>query len=287
MLHATSVHSMNLRKACAAFGLSRSDYAFRPTPRDDSRVVAALIELAERKPTWGFSKLFRLLRRHGHPWNHKRVWRGYCLLKMNLKRKGKKRLPRTTRKVLAQPLAPNFCWSIDFMRDTLSSRRTFRTFNAVDDYNRKVLAVEVDTSLPAGRVGRVLGRIAEERGRYPEKLRMDNGPEFIGATMAAWSESHGVVLEFIQPGKPTQNSCVERFNRTYRHEVLDLHVFNSLSKVPDATEEFIREYNEERPHESLGDMPPVEFAARRAGGPPAFQLPKTSTPKSLLIAAPK
>ena len=230
--------------------------------------MAALIELAERKPTWGISKLFRVLRRHGHPWNHKRVWRVYCLLKMNLKRKGKKRLPRTTRKVLAQPLAPNFCWSIDFMRDTLYSGRTFRTFNAVDDYKREALAVEVDTSLPAGRVVRVLDRIAEERGHYPEKLKMDNGPEFIGSTMAAWSEAHGVALEFIQPGKPTQNSYVERFNRTYRHEVLDLYVFNSLSEVRDMTDEFIREYNEERPHEPLGDMPPVEFAALRSGGTP-------------------
>jgi len=271
---------MSIRKACAAFGVSRSYYAYRPTPRDDGEVVAALIELAERKPTWGFSKLFRVLRRQGHPWNHKRVWRVYCLLKMNLKRKGKKRLPRTTRKVLAQPLAPNFCWSIDFMRDTLYSGRTFRTFNAVDDYNREVLAVEVDTSLPAGRVVRVLDRIAEERGHYPEKLRMDNGPEFISSTMAAWSETHGVVLEFIQPGKPTQNSYVERFNRTYRTEVLDLYVFNSLTEVRDMTEEFIREYNEERPHESLGDMPPMEFAARRAGGtpcPPATPKPPTQS----------
>jgi putative transposase len=271
---------MSIRRACAVFGVSRSYYAYAPTPRDDSEVIAALVELAERKPTWGFSKLFRVLRRRGHPWNHKRVWRVYCLLKMNLKRKGKKRLPRAPRQVLAQPLAPNLCWSIDFMRDTLWSGRTFRTFNAVDDYNRVALAVEVDTSLPAGRVIRVLDRIAEERGSYPEKLRMDNGPEFIGSTMAAWSEAHGVALQFIQPGKPTQNSYVERFNRTYRTEVLDLYVFNSLDEVREATEDFVREYNEERPHESLGDMPPVEFAARRAGGtpcPPATPKPSTQS----------
>lgn len=131
--------------------MSRSYYAYVPTPRDDSGAIAALIELAERKSTWGFSKLFRVLRRQGHLWNHKRVWRVYCLLKMNLKRKGKKRLPRNTRKVLVQPLAPNFCWSIDFMRDRLYSGQTFRTFNAVDDYNREALAVEVDTAcLQAG-----------------------------------------------------------------------------------------------------------------------------------------
>lgn len=102
------------------------------------------------------------------------------------------------------------------MRDTLYSWRTFRTFNAVDDYNREVLAVGIDTNLAAGRVVRVLDRICEERGCYPKNLRMDNGPEFIGTVMAAWADEHGVELQFIQPGKPTQNSYVERFNRTYR-----------------------------------------------------------------------
>jgi len=128
--------------------------------------------------------------------------------------------------------------------------------------------VEVDTNLPAGRVLRVLDRVAEERGCYPEKLRMDNGPEFASSAMAAWADQHGVGLEFIQPGKPTQNSYIERFNRTYREEVLDLYIFDSLSEVRECTERFIREYNEDRPHESLGDMTPVEFAAQRAGGTP-------------------
>ncbi len=136
---------MSIRKACAVLGVSRSYYAYKPHPRDDSEVVTALIELAEKKPARGFSKLFTRLRNMGHPWDHKRVWRVYCLLKMNLKRKAKKRLPQRARKALAQPLSANFCWSIDFMRDTLYSGRTFRTFNAVDDYNREVLAVEVNT----------------------------------------------------------------------------------------------------------------------------------------------
>ncbi|ADU62478.1 Integrase catalytic region [Pseudodesulfovibrio aespoeensis Aspo-2] len=259
---------LSSRKACAAMGISRSYYAYKPHPRDDSDVIAALTELAEKKPTWGFSKLFNVLRQQGKPWNHKKVWRVYCLLKMNLKRKAKKRLPQASRTAVAQPLAPNHCWSIDFMRDTLYSGRVFRTFNAVDDYNREALAVEIDTNMPAGRVVRVLDRVAEERGCYPERLRMDNGPEFSGTVMAAWAESHGVNLEFIQPGKPTQNSYIERFNRTYREEVLDLYVFNSLSEVRAITEDFIREYNEGRPHESLGNMSPINFAAQRAGGTP-------------------
>jgi putative transposase len=266
-----SEFEMSVRRACAALGVSRSYYAYKPHPRDDRDVTAALTELAEKKPTWGFSKLFAVLRKQGNPWNHKRVWRVYCLLKMNLKRKAKRRRPQRTRKAVAQPLLANHCWSIDFMRDTLYSGRAFRTFNAVDDFNREVLAVEVDTNLPAGRVLRVLDRVAEERGRYPEKLRMDNGPEFASSAMAAWAEQHGVGLEFIQPGHPTQNSYIERFNRTYREEVLDLYIFDSLNEVRECTERFIREYNEDRPHESLSDMTPVEFAAQRAGGtPPAL-----------------
>jgi putative transposase len=259
---------MSIRKACAALGVSRSYYAYKPNPRDDGEVIAALTGLAEKKPTWGFSKLFNVVRQQGKAWNHKRVWRVYCLLKMNLKRKAKKRRPATCRKVVAQPLAPNHCWSVDFMRDTLYGGRVFRTFNVVDDYNREALIVEIDTNLPSGRVVRTLDRIAEVRGGYPEKLRMDNGPEFAGTIMAAWSEAHGVELEFIQPGKPTQNSYIERFNRTYREEVLDLYIFNTLAEVRSVTEQFINEYNEERPHESLGNMTPVEFATHRAGGAP-------------------
>ena len=269
MTHAVCEHEFSVRKACAALGISRSYYAYKPHPRDDSEVIAALLELAERKPTRGFSKLFSALRRQGKPWNHKRVWRVYCFLKMNLKRKAKKRLPQRARKALAQPLSPNYCWSIDFMRDTLYSGRTFRTFNAIDDYNREVLAVEVDTNLPAGRVVRVLDRISEERGCYPENIRMDNGPEFIGNVMEGWAELHGVELQFIQPGEPTQNSFIERFNRTYREEVLDLYIFNNLSEVREHTEDFIREYNEERCHESLENMTPMDFAAQRGGGTPS------------------
>ena len=130
----------------------------------------------------------------------------------------------------------------------------------VDDYNREALAIEVDLSLPAARVIRVLERIVAWRG-YPAKIRMDNGPEFISATLAEWADEHGVRLEFIKPGKPTQNSYVERFNRTYRTEVLNMYAFRRLSEVREITDNWIREYNEERPHDSLGDLTPSEYLA--------------------------
>ena len=152
----------------------------------------------------------------------------------------------------------NECWSADFMSDALWCSRRFRTFNVVDDFNREGLAIEVDFNLPAPRVVRTLDRIAAERG-YPLKLRLDNGPELISVTLADWAEDHGVTLEFIKPGKPMQNGFIERFNRSYREAVLDMFVFQSLAEVREQTEQWLKEYNEERPHESLGDMTPREY----------------------------
>jgi putative transposase len=144
------------------------------------------------------------------------------------------------------------------MSDALWGDRRFRTFNVVDDFNRELLAIEVDFNLPAQRVVRTLDLIAATRG-YPLKLRLDNGPEFVSVALADWAEQHGVLLEFIKPGKPMQNGFIERFNRSYREAVLDMFVFQSLSEVREQTEKWLREYNEERPHESLGNMTPREY----------------------------
>jgi len=221
-------------------------------------VIAALQEAVERYPAYGFSKLFKILRRWGHPWNHKRVYRLYCSLNLNKRRRGKKRLPTRYPAPLAVPATLNQSWSIDFMSDSLFCGRRFRTFNVVDDFNREALAIEIDLSLPSQRVIRVLERIVAWRG-YPNQLRMDNGPEFISTTLAEWAEEHHIKLEFIQPGTPTQNSYVERFNRTYRDEILNMYVFKTLNEVRDITKNWIREYNEERPHDSLNDLTPWEY----------------------------
>lgn len=223
-------------------------------------VITAFIELAERFPRYGFSKLFQLLRRRGRRWNHKRVHRVYCALKLNLRRKGKRRLPSRNPEPLATPSNANKCWSIDFMYDSLMSGHRFRTFNVLDDFSRECLAVEVDTSLPAARVLRVLDRIAAWRG-YPVKLRMDNGPELISGIMSEWAASRGVSLEHIQPGKPTQNSYIKRFYRNYQEEVLDFYAFSTLTEVREITEDWIKDYNEQRPHEALGQMTPTGFLA--------------------------
>ncbi len=159
-----------------------------------TQFTMSIRQAAERYPRYGFKKLFQVLRRQGHVWNHKRVHRIYCLLKLNFRRKGKQRLPVRNPAPLATPEALNQSWSIDFMHDALTCGRRFRTFNVVDDFNREALAIEIDLNIPAQRVVRVLNRIVANRG-YPLKMRMDNGPELISLALAQWAEEHGVMLE--------------------------------------------------------------------------------------------
>jgi putative transposase len=239
-------------------GLSRSTCTYHPTDRDDDAVIAVLQELAERFPDRCFGKYFKIIRRRGHGWNHKRVHRVYCGLRLNRRRMGKKRLPSRTPAPLAMPGRMNQSWSMDFMSDALWNGRRFRTFNVVDDFNREALCIEIDLNLPAARVIRTLDRIAAWRG-YPARVRMDNGPEFIAVATAEWAEQHEVALEFIEPGKPMQNGFIERFNRSYREGVLDMYVFKTLEEVRERTESWMRDYNEELPHDALDDLTPVEY----------------------------
>jgi len=252
-----SEHELSVRRACKMVKLSRTVYYYRPDPARDEPIIEALVSLADSYPRYGFKKLFLILRRRGHPWNHKRVYRVYCALQLNIRRKGKKRLPSRNPQPLAVPSDANKCWSVDFMSDALINGQRFRTFNVLDDFSREALAIEVDTNLPAPRVVRVLERIAAWRG-YPEKMRMDNGPELVSVALADWAEEKGVNLEFIQPGRPMQNSYVERFNRTYREEVLDFYIFSSLNEVREITGRWLEEYNKERPHDGLGGLTPAE-----------------------------
>lgn len=239
-------------------------YRYQPDLHRDDEIIEVLQKAAERYPAYGFEKLFKTLKRWQYPWNHKRVHRVYRLLNLNLRRRGKKRLPTRNPMPLCVPEKANVCWSMDFMSDSLICGRRFRTFNLLDDFNREALAIEIDLSLPTARVLRVLRvleRVVSWRG-YPEKIRMDNGPEFISIHLADWAEIHQIELEFIKPGKPTQNSYIERFNRTYRDAILNRYVFKTLNDVRDLTETWLNEYNHERPHDSLGDLTPWEYLAK-------------------------
>lgn len=251
-------YALSARRADRVLGLSRSARHYRPRPRDDGPIIDAIQKHLEVDPRHGFSLLFgQTLKPSG--FGKTRSWRVYCALRLNLPRRGKRRLPERIREPLEVPLHANHTWSADFMADALWSGRRFRTFNVNDDYNRESLRIEIDTSLPSQRVIRALDELVEVRGA-PQRLRLDNGPEFISAAIKQWAKDRGIELVHIQPGKPTQNAYIERFNKTYRTEVLDCYVFTSLNEVRRMTEDWRHRYNHERPHRALGGLSPVPYA---------------------------
>jgi putative transposase len=255
---------LSVQCSCRCIGLSRAAYYNKPSGRDrDADVIRAINAEIDRHPRWGFWKTFKALRRKGHRWNHKRVYRVYCKLKLNQKRRAKKRLPKRIKRPLLVPQLPNQVWSADFMSDTLYTGKRFRTFNVIDDFNREALQIEIDTSLTSKRLIRVFERLKIERG-LPDTLRVDNGPEFLSGAFVGWAESNGMTIQYIQPGEPNQNAYIERFNRTYRNELLDLYLFRNLAEVRDATYWWMIEYNEQRPHDSLNDLTPVEYMEKNA-----------------------
>lgn len=254
---------MSERRSCLVLRLARSVFRYRPKPKDDGPIIDALKDLVKDHSDLGFSKFFEMLRKQGKRWNHKRVYRVYKLLELNKTRKYKRRLPSRYPEPLAVPEGPNISWSIDFMSDALTDSRRFRTFNVLEDFNREALAIEIDFNLPSQRVVRVLDRLVEFRGA-PLKLRMDNGPEFISDNLRKWCVENDVQQEFIQPGKPAQNAYIERFNRSYRQGVLNMYLFDSLEDVRRETKKWIRKYNNERPHDSLEKMTPIEYLMKKS-----------------------
>lgn len=222
-------------------------------------IIEQLNQLADRHPNYGFWKMYHRLRHQGYEWNHKRVYRVYCNLKMNIRRKRKRRLPSRVRRPLEEPEEPNEMWSMDFMSDSLYEGYSFRILNILDDYNREALAMEVDRSLPSERVVRTLRRLTAERGA-PECIRVDNGPEFLSDNFKLWCQENDIDIHFIQAGKPMQNGYIESFNGNYRRELLDAYIFRTLDQARRMTEEWKYEYNNLRPHDSLNDKTPVEFA---------------------------
>jgi putative transposase len=256
-------HHLAVQHACRIVGLSRTAH-YRPPVRDperDAAVIAALQAVVTASTRWGFWKCYDRLRLLGHGWNHKRVHRVYCALHLNLPRRTKRRVPTRVRQPLDAPPVLNTTWALDFMHDALYDGRRFRTLNVLDEGNREGLAIEVGTSLASGRVVAVLEQLVAQHGA-PQALRCDNGPELISQALTDWCVAQGIALRHIQPGKPDQNAFIERFNRTYRTEVLDAWLFTSLDQVRDVTATWLTTYNTERPHDSLGRVPPLTFLPR-------------------------
>ena len=267
---------ISIGKACYLFSISTSVYYYTPQLKDDTEIITELTKIADDvyKRNWGFWMMYHSLRGQGFTWNHKRLYRVYCELGLNKKRrKHKRRLPDRFKEPLIQPLFENITWSMDFMHDTLRCGRKIRTFNVIDDFNREVLNVTIATSINSERVIEQLEQLIEWRGK-PERLRVDNGPEFIAIKMQVWCDKHGIELHFIEKGSPYQNGYIERFNRTYREEVLDAYLFESIEQLKPFTQNWMWVYNNERPHTSIQNLPPVKFAMkyRKKNSFPTLQL---------------
>lgn len=194
-------------KACRAIGLPRGTYSYQACPKQDDKYITLLNNLVNKHLSIGFWQSYYRIRKSGEVVNHKKLYRIYTALKLNIRRRTRKRLPARVKQALFQPSKINEVWSIDFMSDSLWDGRRIRLLNVIDDFNREVLTIETDTSLPTLRVIRSLEEIAQHRG-YPRMIRVDNGPEFISAKLDIWSKERKIQLVFIQPGEPTQNAYI-------------------------------------------------------------------------------
>ncbi len=250
------------RRACRLVGLSRA--TLRRVVSDQAETVqlkARIIDLAHARRRFGYRRIHDLLRREGVRANHKRVYRLYREAALSVRKRRRRKLVMADRQALHVPSAPNEVWSIDFVMDALASGRRIKCLTIVDDFTRECLDIAVDFGISGGYVARVLEAIGQFRG-LPNAIRTDQGPEFTSRALDRWAYGRGVDLKLIAAGKPTQNAYIESFNGKFRDECLNDHYFNNLSHARAVIADWRRDYNETRPHSSLGRIPPAEFAAR-------------------------
>lgn len=255
--HACTTAGLSERRVCRYTGFARTSQRYRSRRPVRTALRERLATLALLRPRWGYRRLYRLLRREGQRVNRKLVYRLYRELGLAVRRRRRKRVA-VVRQPLTPPTAPQVRWSMDFVSDALADGRRFRALTFVDDFTRECPAIEVDHALSGERVVRVLERLAQTRG-LPDHLVCDNGPEFTSEALDIWAHQRGVRLHFIEPGKPVQNAFAESFNGRLRDECLNESWFVTLPDARATIEAWRTDYNEVRPHSSLGDRTPTEF----------------------------
>jgi putative transposase len=259
--YAQQTYELSERRAGRLLGIGQSSLRYRSKRLDDADLRRRLRALAAERPRFGYRRLGVMLEREGSSVNHKRLHRLYREEGLVLRKKRRQRASTATRAPLVCPQRAGQRYSMDFMSDSLATGRSFRTLNIVDDYTRECLAIEVDTSLPGERVARVLDRLIKS-GRKPEVIVVDNGPEFAGKVLDTWAVRNKVQLRFIDPGKPIQNAYIESFNARLRDECLNQNWFVSLEEARRVIEQWREDYNQQRPHSSLDNQTPEEFARK-------------------------
>lgn len=252
------------RRSCTLVGASRSTVRYRSVRPPETALRQRMHELADRHRRFGHPRLHVLLRREGFGANHKKTHRLYVEAALQVRKRKKRRRSAIMRRPLVLPSRPNQRWSMDFMSDQLSSGRRIRLFNVIDDFTRQCLAIVVDVSINGQRVARELTRLIDLYGR-PEFIVCDNGTEYTSLVMFDWAQRSGVGLQFIQPGKPSQNGFCESFNGRVRDECLNESLFSNLREAQEITAKWRNAYNTERPHSALNWATPNEFANSCSG----------------------
>lgn len=255
-------HGFSQRRACGLVALTRSTCQYEPQPDRNVAVRAALQQAAAERPRWGQDRLHVLLRRRGFAVNHKRTERLYREMKLSLRLRKRRKRASGVRVMTELPMLANQQWSMDFVMDQLVTGRRIKCMTLVDDFTRECLAIAVDISVTSEGVIHVLEAVAMDRP-LPQAIVCDNGPEFASTTLDRWAYEHGVRLAFIQPGKPVQNCYVESFNGKFRDECLNENLFFDVHDAREKINAWRQDYNHVRPHRSLDQATPMEFALNR------------------------
>jgi len=252
---------LSVRRTCSLVGIWRTSFSYKPKDNkpDEAIIRAKLKELADKRKRFGCPRLQVLLRREGFAINHKRTERIYKEEGLSIRIRRRRKMASTLRTEVPRPTHANHIWSMDFMKDALSSGRRLKVLPIIDEYTKKCFKIEVDTSINGVRVVRTLNDIALKEEGLPEIIIVDNGPEFIGRAVDEWAYKRGVKLFFITPGKPVENMYMESFNGKLRDECLNLHYFVGLDHAKQIIEDWRVDYNTERPHSSLDNLTPEEF----------------------------
>jgi putative transposase len=248
------------RRACRVIELNRATCRRQPLREYDGSLQGCLRQAAANHRRWGYRRLLWLLREEGWSLGRTRLQRVYQEMGLQVGKRRRKAKVAARRESSPPARQPNEQWSADFMHDRIGLTRSFRVLNVIDVHTRECLACEVDASLSGYRVARVFERLIQERGK-PGSISLDNGPEFTGMALNQWARKTGIGIDYIQPGKPTQNAFIESFNRSMRDECLNEEIFDSLAHANACIQTWRRHYNHERPHSSLGGRSPSQFAA--------------------------
>ena len=262
--HVRKKHGLSERRACRVLGFWRGTMRYQSQRRVAPELLEDLRQVAMERPRFGYRRLHVMLRRKGWSVNKKLVLR---LVRENgwlVRRRQRKKLAAVPRVAVPQPTRPNEAWAMDFVFDGTAGGRSFRTLNVIDRFTRECLVIEVDTSITGQRVVAVLALLVAMRGK-PQSIRIDNGPEFISKALDAWAFEHGIALHFIRPAKPAENGHIESFNGRLRDECLNQNWFVDLAEAKEKIELWRKDYNEVRPHSSLGYLTPMEYINQLRG----------------------